>query len=54
MIPYFSIVGEKIFSGLLPSETVPIICRFAECCPVLSIRGTAFWVLNLIGNTKLG
>ncbi|VBB31327.1 unnamed protein product [Acanthocheilonema viteae] len=40
--------------NLLPSETVPIICRFAECCPVLSIRGSAFWVLNLIGNTKLG
>uniref|UniRef100_A0A915PPK8 Rapamycin-insensitive companion of mTOR domain-containing protein n=1 Tax=Setaria digitata TaxID=48799 RepID=A0A915PPK8_9BILA len=40
--------------GLLPTETVPIICRFAECCPVLSIRGAAFWVLNLIGNTKLG
>ncbi|CAG9534707.1 unnamed protein product, partial [Cercopithifilaria johnstoni] len=39
--------------NLLPSEAVPIICRFAECCPVLSIRGTAFWVLNLIGNTQL-
>nr|CRZ24929.1 Bm3692 [Brugia malayi] len=40
--------------SLLPMETVPIICRFAECCPVLSIRGSAFWVLNLIGNTQLG
>ncbi|VDO63618.1 unnamed protein product [Onchocerca flexuosa] len=40
--------------NLLPSETIPIICRFAECCPVFSIRGTAFWTLNLIGNTQLG
>ncbi|MCP9261663.1 Rapamycin-insensitive companion of mTOR [Dirofilaria immitis] len=40
--------------NLLPSETVPIICRFAECCPVLSIRGAAFWVVNLIGNTQFG
>ncbi|VDK63488.1 unnamed protein product [Onchocerca ochengi] len=40
--------------SLLPSETVPIICRFAECCSVFSIRGTAFWTLNLIGNTQLG
>ncbi|VDM07049.1 unnamed protein product [Wuchereria bancrofti] len=40
--------------SLLPMETVPVICRFAECCPVLSIRGSAFWVLNLIGNTQLG
>lgn len=54
MVTCFPAFGEKIFSGLLPSETVPIICRFAECCPVLSIRGTAFWVLNLIGNTEHG
>ncbi|EJD75850.1 hypothetical protein LOAG_17064 [Loa loa] len=40
--------------SFLPVETVPIICRFAECCPILSIRGTAFWVLNLIGNTERG
>ncbi|VDK81272.1 unnamed protein product [Litomosoides sigmodontis] len=38
----------------LPSETIPIICRFAECCPILSIRGAAFWILNLIGNTQPG
>ncbi|VDN04638.1 unnamed protein product [Thelazia callipaeda] len=40
--------------NLLPKETLPIICRFAESCPILSIRGAAFWVLNLIGNTKHG
>ncbi|VDK42170.1 unnamed protein product [Anisakis simplex] len=40
--------------SILPAETVPIICRYAEQCPVLSVRGVAFWAINLIGSTKRG
>ncbi|VDM24072.1 unnamed protein product [Toxocara canis] len=40
--------------NILPQETVPIICRYAEQCPVLSVRGVAFWAMNLIGSSKRG
>lgn len=40
--------------NLLPIETVPLICRYAEMCPTLSVRGAAFWALNMIGGTKHG
>uniref|UniRef100_A0A914DDY9 Rapamycin-insensitive companion of mTOR domain-containing protein n=1 Tax=Acrobeloides nanus TaxID=290746 RepID=A0A914DDY9_9BILA len=41
-------------SRLMPAETIPIICRFAEECPVLSIRGTAFWAMNIIAGSEFG
>uniref|UniRef100_A0A915ATS6 Condensin complex subunit 1 C-terminal domain-containing protein n=2 Tax=Parascaris TaxID=6254 RepID=A0A915ATS6_PARUN len=40
--------------NILPTETVPVICRYAERCPILSVRGVAFWAMNLIGSSKQG
>uniref|UniRef100_A0AC34QGB7 Rapamycin-insensitive companion of mTOR domain-containing protein n=1 Tax=Panagrolaimus sp. JU765 TaxID=591449 RepID=A0AC34QGB7_9BILA len=39
---------------LMPPESVPILCRFAEECPTLSIRGTAIWALSLVGKSEDG
>uniref|UniRef100_A0A0N5AJA8 RICTOR_V domain-containing protein n=1 Tax=Syphacia muris TaxID=451379 RepID=A0A0N5AJA8_9BILA len=44
-------IGLK--NGII-AEIIIIMCRYAEACPVLSIRGTAFWGLNLIGSSKYG
>ncbi|VDN40559.1 unnamed protein product [Gongylonema pulchrum] len=47
-------IAAVVDPSLLPLEVLPVICRFAECCPVLSIRGTAYWVLSLVGGTEHG
>uniref|UniRef100_A0A1I7XBC6 RICTOR_V domain-containing protein n=1 Tax=Heterorhabditis bacteriophora TaxID=37862 RepID=A0A1I7XBC6_HETBA len=38
---------------LLPLEAVPRMIRLAEEAPVLSIRGAAFWALNMLGALAL-
>ncbi|KAE9550565.1 hypothetical protein FO519_006223 [Halicephalobus sp. NKZ332] len=51
-------IASNLPNGLievvLPPETIPVLCRFAEECPTLSIRGTAIWSLSLVGKSEDG
>ncbi|KAK0428827.1 hypothetical protein QR680_011032 [Steinernema hermaphroditum] len=38
----------------VPPEVVPIIARYVEECPVLSVKGTAFWAMNILGAGEYG
>jgi rapamycin-insensitive companion of mTOR len=39
---------------LIETETIPLLVSLAETSPVLSIRGTCFYVLGMISRTELG
>uniref|UniRef100_A0A914W0J1 Rapamycin-insensitive companion of mTOR domain-containing protein n=1 Tax=Plectus sambesii TaxID=2011161 RepID=A0A914W0J1_9BILA len=41
-------------SSVLPTLSVAQLVKLAESCPVLSVRGVAYWALNLIGRSREG
>jgi hypothetical protein len=42
------------FSQLLPISIVAQLVHIAERAPLLSVRGMAFWAINLIGRSRAG
>lgn len=39
---------------LFPPDVIPRMIRLAEEFPTLSVRGAAFWALNMIGTSEVG
>ncbi|KAI6217533.1 Rict-1 [Aphelenchoides besseyi] len=48
------VLDEKTANELLPEDTVEVLCDYAESCQILSVRGIAFFAINIAAQSAWG